>query len=190
VSNLTKESIKCSNAPQHPNKFSKGFKCCHYHVNKLLTKGLNVSQIDKYIDWKWYKKELKSTQDKLGSTESNDKKNIEKYTKKITKIENSLKKEYTLDETNIFEKVSRYGIVPRKSSRIQSNKEKANLNELIIMENDSETLQLFEDWLGEKVHPDLIHYKKRMYYIYIFVLHHLTHLVCLYCLINRIIGNL
>ena len=130
-----------------------------------MSKGLKLHQVDKYIDWNWYKKELKSTQVLLKSNEQNDKKNREKYIKKITLIEKKIKTVFTADDINAFEKVSRYGLIPRRSSRIQSNKAKADLNEMLIMENDSEILELFESWLGERIHPNILQYKKRMYHL-------------------------
>ena len=166
TSNLTKESIKCANSPQHPNKFSNGFKCCHYHVKKLINKGLKLYQIDKYIDWKWYNKELTKTQVLLKSNEENDKKNREKYIKKIEFIERKIRTTFTSDDLKAFDGVSRHGVTPRRSSRIQSNKAKADLNEMLIIENDSEILELFENWFGETINPEILQYKKRMYHVY------------------------
>ena len=165
TTNLSKESIKCANSPQHPNKFSKGCKCCHYHVGKLVEKGLDLHQIDKYVDWKWFTKTLKSTQDSIKGNELSETKK-EKNIKKIKVIEKKIKALFTVDDLKKFKEISRYGLIPRRSSRIQSNKVKANLNEKLIMENDAEILELFENWFGETVNPDILQYKKRMHYIY------------------------
>lgn len=165
ISNLSKESIKCANSPQHPNKFSKGFKCCHFHVKKLVEKGLKLNQIDKYVDWTWFNKELKRTQVLLKSCEQYDTKKINKYTNKISHIETKIEKTFTTDDIDAFGNVSRYGSILRRSSRIQSDKTKADLNEMLIMENDSEMLELLEKWFGETVSSDILQHKKRMFYI-------------------------
>ena len=165
ITKMSTEAIKCPNAPQKPNKYSKGFKCCHHHVKKLLEKGLNLMQIDKYIEWTWYKKELKRNTEKLNSNKIDNQNNKEKIQQKIIDINKILKNKnnFSKQDENTFEQVSRYGIVKRKSQRIKSNKQKANLNEMLIMEEDEEFLHKLEQWLNDTVHPDMIQFKKRMY---------------------------
>ena len=168
---VTKEMLKCPNAPQKSNGSTFGFKCCHEHVKKLIEKGLTSDQVDKYIDWKWCNQQIKKNKEKIesikedGLSKSNQKK-IESIKEKNKNIEKILKK-YKVDEKKIFEKLSSKKI-KRRSPRKKTAKQLADYNECMQMENDNENLDIAEDWLlinkEKNLHPDQLQMMTRMLY--------------------------
>lgn len=123
-----------------------------------MTKGLKLTQINDYIDWCYYLKRIKQLQVKLKTKKYDGEKDKERTQKEIEDINKAIG-QYTKDDTDIFKNVNGW----RVSSRVQSNKNKADANERNEMEKDAQFLQNFEKWIGEKnVNPEILQHRDRM----------------------------
>ena len=161
---IRRELLKCANSPQGANKYTNGFLCCHGHVTLLNKKGLEPNQTDAFITWYDLTRELTKINGKLDKLEKEPKKNRDKIeSAKIDKqrIQQMLKK-FPCDDVKLFTSVKEYDRVIRRSGRI-NHKGRANLNECMMMLNDSEYLEQVETQLGEKnVSPELIQVRASM----------------------------
>lgn len=163
--NIGTELLKCPNHPQGSNGSTYGFKCCHQHVCRLIQKGLKCHQIDNYINWRWCKNKIESIQDKIKKLKENDnnyQNEKNRLIDKIKQINNYIKKKYNHNDIKIFNDVLHYNHVRRTSPRKKTQKQKADYNECMIIENDNETLNQWEQITHDKVHPDYVHFKHRM----------------------------
>ena len=167
----TRESLKCANQPQRANGSTYGFKCCHYHVTKLIEKGLKVYQVDEYIDWKWCQEKIKAIKLKISKLQKKKNKNKDqdeedKLYDQIERINKFISNQYNEEDINNFESVSACNDELRRSKRQKSDKERADLAECMLQENENELLNILEEWFDEQnLSPYQLQYSNRMCHI-------------------------
>ena len=161
---IRRELLKCANSPQGANKHTDGFLCCDKHVKLLMKKGLEPNQTNAFVCWYCLTRDLNKINDKLNKLEKEPKKNQDKIeSAKIDKerIQQMLNK-FPCEDVQLFISVKEHDQVIRRSGRI-NHKGRANLNECIMILNDSEYLEKVEEQLGEKnVSPELIQVRASM----------------------------
>lgn len=161
---IRRELLKCANSPQGANKHTGGFLCCDEHVKLLKKKGLEPNKTNAFVTWHCFTRELNKINDKLNKLQKKPTENKDQIeSAKIAKerIQHMLNK-FPDDDVKMFISVKDHDQVIRRSTRV-NHKGRADLNECIMILNDSEYLEKVEKQFGEKnVSPELIQVRASM----------------------------